>query len=145
MEYWRQPSIPSVKLKAEELSRSSQVLTVTSGNLQAYALDSKEGVENQDSISNAAAEPIASISDSSQYHPQLPHLNARRQRHKNDHGQGPRLRERLPRPYLTHEKYIEYKNRQRREAGKDGAPVWDSNVEEAFQDGNNSPRISFFD
>jgi hypothetical protein len=153
MEYWRQPSIPPVKVNAEELSRSSQVLTVTSGNLQAYALDSKEGIENQDPVSNAAVERIASISGPSQYNPQvlpsnyqrnLHHLNARRQRHHNGHGHGQRPREQLPRPYLTCEKYLAYRNRQRFDSGKDGAPVWDSITEEAFQDGNSSPGISFF-
>jgi hypothetical protein len=155
MEYWRPPSIPPVKVKAEELSRSSQVLTVTSGNLQAYALDSKEGIENQDPVNNAVVEQTASISGPSQYHPQvlpsnyqrnLYHLNARRQRDKNGHGHGhgQRPRESLPRPYLTCEKYLAYKNRQRFDSGKDGAPVWDSITEEAFQDGNNSPSISFF-
>lgn len=153
MEYWCQPSIPPVKLKAEELSRSPQVLTVTSGNLRAYTLDSKEGIENQDPVNNAAVERIASISGPLQSHPQvflsnyqrnLHHLNARRQRHKNGHGRGQRPREPLPRPYLTCEKYLAYRNRQRFDSGKDGAPVWDSITEEAFQDGNNSLRISFF-
>jgi hypothetical protein len=153
MEYYHQPSIPPVKVKADELSRLSQVLTVTSANLQTYTLDSKEGIENQDSVSNAAVERIASISSPLQYHPQvfpsnyqrnLHHLNARRQRHKNGHGHGQRPWEPLPRPYLTCEKYLVYKNRQRFDSGKDGAPVWDPITEEAFQDGNNPPRISFF-
>jgi len=153
MEYWRQPSIPSVKVKADELSCSSQILTVTSGNLQAYVLDSKEGIENQDSVSNATVEQITSISGPLQYHPQvfpsnhqrnLHHLNARRQRHKNGHGHGERPWEPPPRPYLTCERYLAYKNRQRFDSGKDGAPVWDPITEEAFQDGNNPPRISFF-
>jgi hypothetical protein len=153
MEYWCPPSIPPVKLKAQELSRPSQVLAVTSGNLQAYALDNKDGVENQYSVSNASVERIASISGPSRHHPHvlpssyqrnLHHLNARRQRHKTDHGRGQRPRDPLPRPYLTCEKYLAYKNRQRLDSGKDGAPVWDSITEEAFQDGNNSPRSLFF-
>jgi hypothetical protein len=145
MEHWHQPSIPPVNPEDEELSRSSRVLTVTSGNVPAYALDTTEGIENRDPASNPTLERIDFKSVPSQYHSQvlasnhhegnLHHLNARRQRHENGlrHGLIP-----PPRPYLTCKKYLAYKNRQRFDSGKDGAPVWDSVTEEAFQDGNQS-------
>jgi hypothetical protein len=148
MEHWRQPSIPPVKAEDEELSRSSRVLTITSGNVQACALDTKDGIENRDPASNTVLEQDAFKSVPAQHHPQalasnshqenLNHLDARRQRH----GNGIRPHPNPPRPYLTCEEYLVYRNRQRIDPGKDGAPVWDSVTEEAFQDGNQSYRYS---
>ena len=146
MEHWRQTSIPSVKAKDEEVSRSTHVLTVTSGNVQAYALDTEDGIENQDPASNTALERDAFKASSSHYRAQLHasnhqqanlnHLNARRQRHGNGPTHGTRPLPNPSRPYLTCKKYLAYRNRQRFEAGKDGAPVWNSVTEDAFQDGN---------
>lgn len=144
MEHWRQASIPPVNPEDEERSRSSRVLIVTTGNVQAYALDTNEGTENRDPASNAAVEQYVFKTDSSQYRSQvlasnhqanLNHLNVRRRRRGNEIRYGVRPRPNPPRPFLTCGKYLRYKVRQRFDSGKDGAPVWDSVTEEAFQDG----------
>jgi hypothetical protein len=147
MEHWCRPSIPPVQAEDEELlSRSSRILTATLGNVQTYALDTKEGIENRDPASNSALERDAFKSTSSQDHSRvlasnhhqanLNHLNARRQRHGNGLRHATRPQPNPPRPYLSCEKYLIYRNRQRFDSGKDGAPVWDSVTEEAFQDGD---------
>ena len=145
MEHWQQVGIPPAKAEDEEHPRSSGVLSVTTGNVQAYALDTNEGIENRDPASNTAVERHTFKSSSSQYQSQvlatndqtnLNHLNARRQRRGNEIRHGGRPRPNPQRPYLTCKKYLGYRNRQRFDSGKDGAPVWDSVTEEAFQDGN---------
>ena len=144
MEHWHQPNIPPVKAGGEDLWRSSRVLSLTSGNAQSYALDFREGVENKDPVSGTSLQRTDLKSAPSQYNPQvlvsnhrgsLQHLNARRQRHGNGLRHGHRPQGDPPRPYLTCEKYLAYRNRRRFDSGKDGAPVWDSTTEEAFQDG----------
>lgn len=153
MEHWRQASIPPLKAENEEHSRPSRVLTVTTGNVQAFALDTNEGIENRDPASNAAVDRDALKSNSTQYQSQvftsnhqanLNHLNARRQRRGNGIRHGVRPPPNPSRPYLTCEKYLGYRNRQRFDSGEDGAPIWDSVTEEAFQDGNQTRRYSEF-
>ena len=150
MEHWHQVGIPPVKVEDEERSRPSGVLTVTTGNVQSYAVDTTEGIENRDPASNTAVEQYAFKPSSPQYHSQvlpsnyqtnLNHLNARRQRRGNGIRHGGRPQPNPQRPYLTCEKYLAYRNRQRFDPGKDGAPVWDSVTEEAFQDGNQTAQI----
>ena len=151
MEHWHQPSIPPVKAEDAEVSRSSRVLSVTSGNIQTYALDTKEGVENRDPVRSTSLEQTDFKSAPSQYNSQilasnhqgsLQHLNARRQRHGNGFRHSHRPQEFPPRPYLTCKKYIKYITRQRFDSGKDGAPVWDAVTEEAFQEGRQPRRIT---
>lgn len=150
MEHWRQPEIPPVNAEDEKLSYSSRFLAVTSGNVQAYALDTKEGIENRDPLDDIALERTPIASDSLQYHFQVPtsdhhqenihHLHVRRQRHRNGLTHAIRPQEDPPRPFLTCEKYLAYKYKRRMDSGKDGALVWDPATEEAFQDGNQSIR-----
>ena len=152
MEHWHQASIPPVNAEDEELSCSSRILTDTSGNVRADALDTKEGIENKDPASNTALERVEAKSAPSQYPSQVPapshhqenlhYLNARRQRHGSGLRNGRRPQEDAPRPYLTCKKYLAYRVRPRFDSGKDGAPVWDSVTEEAFQDGIQSFRNS---
>ena len=147
MEHCHHTSTPILKAHGEELFRSSRILTDTSGNVQAYGLDTNnEGIDNRESFSNTTLEDIGFKSAPLQYHPQvltsnqrqgnLHHLNARRQRHGNGPRHGHRPQEKPARPHLTSKEYVAYKNRQRLDSGKDGAPVWDSVTEEAFQDGS---------
>lgn len=147
MDYWPQPSIPPVKGEDEEMSRSFRILTVTSGNVPAYGLDAKPGIETQNPASNTTVKQDSSKSAASQttslgfasqknHQANLSHLRSRIQRRETGRRHGIRPQFNPPRPYLTCEKYLAYKNRERLELGKDGIPVWDSVTEEAFQDGN---------
>ena len=142
MEHWHHISIPPFNAEDDEIPRSSRILTNTSGNARTYALDTKEGTENQNPISNGPLSPTIPKTIPSQYplgptltsnahQASLLRLHARRQRREYGHRHlvGPF------KPYLECKKYIDYRNRQRQDTGPDGKPVWDNFTEAAFQDG----------
>ena len=139
MEHWHSASIPSSSQQSER-----HALTTTSGNTKSYALESKDGIENQ---APTAGHPLpGSVNSESIYPPPdrtlgsndhqhaagLHRLEARRRRHDarlDGRGRG------FARSYLQHPEYIKYRSRARRDVGKDGKAVWDDGLEEAFQNG----------
>ena len=48
MEHWGDTGIPSIATGEAKVPASSRILAVTSANIQTYALDVKDGLENQD-------------------------------------------------------------------------------------------------
>ena len=128
-------------------SKVAHVLTPSSGNAQSFALDPKEGIENQ----NPYASGPSSIKHEARTDSQLPaprfklgsndhnaeavaRLHARRQHNREKYGRRRRT-DHADRPYLLHPKYLSYRARQRRDTGADGKPVWDDRIEDAFQNG----------
>jgi hypothetical protein len=120
------------------------VLTTSSGNAQTYALDAKDGIENQDPFEQGPQSkkvetqselhfpgPRVKLSSNDHYADNLLRLQARRQYRPERVSR--QLRISREKPYLQHPKYIDYRSRPRCDTGKDGKPVWDDRVEEAFQ------------
>ena len=119
---------------------------MSSGNAQSYALDSKEGIENQHPLQDGHASvtsdskydlhypiPKIKLGSNDQYAENLHRLQARRQHNRDKHGR--RRRTQSEKPYLHHPKYLSYRARQRCDTGADGKPVWDDRIEDAFQHG----------
>jgi len=121
-----------------------RALANSSGNIQTFALDTPEGVENQNPLAQGQPSPLSV--PTSELHCPIPLLhvdshdrhaeNVSRLHARRKHSA---YRSRLTldpdRPYLQHPKYLEYRSRQRYDTGADGKPVWDDKVEDAFQDG----------
>ena len=150
METWRSTSILPFDVKDETFRHPSRALEVTSGNAQSYALDIKEGIENQVPDNSQAFTQHLTKTSPCPYpalpttHVNLDHhqtvrlkLDSRKQRREVGSTRGLPFRAgtHLERPYLKDPRYIEYRLRQRRDTGADGNPVWDDATEEAFQEG----------
>ena len=76
--------------------------------------------------------PGRTLGSNDRHHDAIRRLDARRRRRDarfdgRDRGLG--------RGYLSHPEYLKYRSRPRRDIGKDGRPVWDDRLEEAFQNG----------
>jgi hypothetical protein len=149
MEHWHtKASVPYQGLTSELPSR---VLASSTGNIQSYALDSNDGIENQNPY--LPAPPVVKpelrlesqysgarfkLDDSAHHHTEnLARLNARREQNREKYGEKYNRRRRLDpaRPYLQDQKYLQYRARPRCDTGPDGKPVWPDHVEEAFQNG----------
>lgn len=149
MEHWHANGTASYQTQGGLAAHSSRILSISSGNVQTYALDSKEGIENQDpfapgrfSIEQESSQglhfpiPKIKLGSNDQYSDNLHRLHQRRQ-----HGREKVFRHRRTnpeRPYLQHPKYTQYRARQRCDTGPDGKPVWDDRIEDAFQNGQSS-------
>ena len=146
MEHWHTTSSARHQSQGSQLAQSSRVLANSSGNVQTYALDSKEGVENQNpfppggfSIKQESKPelrfPIPKVKLGSNDHiaDNLHRLQVRRQH--NGEKVFRHRRSNPDRPYLQHPKYLQYRARQRCDTGADGKPVWDDRIEDAFQNG----------
>ena len=144
MEHWRDTGIPSIATEEEKVPASSRILAVTSANTQTYALDVKDGLENQDPFEpDVLGQSDLKYLPTHHYPPPgIDHttrsqqenryrLNVRRNRH---HQYLPNIYADPRRPYLQHPKYKQYITRVRQDTGKDGHAVWDCQLEEAFQD-----------
>jgi hypothetical protein len=120
------------------------VLTTSSGNAQSYALDSKDGVENQNPFELGSQSikletqpelhfpaPRVKLGSNDHYADNLLRLQARRQYRPERVSR--QLRIAREKTYLQHPRYREYRERPRCDTGKDGKPVWDDRIEEAFQ------------
>jgi transcriptional enhancer factor len=143
MEHWHTSN--SAPYHAEG-AHSAIILTSSSGNAQAYALDSKEGIENQNPFTSGRFStkqesktelhfpvPKLKLGSNDHYAENLLRLQARRQ-----HNREKVFRQRRSnpeRPYLQHPTYLQYRARQRCDTGADGKPVWDDRIEDAFQNG----------
>ncbi|RMZ89470.1 hypothetical protein DV736_g3301, partial [Chaetothyriales sp. CBS 134916] len=124
----------------------SRILTSCTANIQPHALDSHEGIENQNPCPQVRGSiepdhgpesqypiPQFKLGSNDQHAQNVARLQARRQnkrewltrRIRTDSGTG--------RPYLQHPKYLQYRARQRCDTGADGKPVWDDRIEDAFQ------------
>ena len=144
MELWHTNT--GASYHSAESRSSSRVLAVSSGNAQSYALDSKEGIENQQPLQHGPV-PVATdskydphypipkikLGSNDQYAENLGRLQARRQHNRDRHVR--RRRTQPEKPYLHHPKYLSYRARQRCDTGSDGKPVWDDRIEDAFQNG----------
>lgn len=145
MEHWHSARILPHQSQDEN---ERQILVATSGNAQSQGVEVKDGVENQDPVSQAPdlsqsqkpeslyPAPILTLRSNDRGQDGLRRLEARRRRRDD------RYRRRLgdPRmPYLEHPKYLNYRARPRRDTGSDGKPVWDDRIEEAFQNGEEPP------
>ena len=109
-------------------------LSVTCGNIQSLAVDSREGIENQSPFSKQEPHfpiPIVKLGSNDILDNDVNH-DIRLHKIKP-------FRPRVPfdpkRPFLQHPKYVDYMRRQRQELGDDGKPIWSDEVETAFQDG----------
>ena len=146
MEVWNSQVVDSAQAFPRS-SRADRVLTVTSGNAQNFALDPKEGIENQlqypkynhpcqeprRHLGYGAAPPVSAIPSNDLRSSQNLRFAAKKARHSLSSSS--RRRTAFDRSYLQHKKYIEYRQRPRKDAGKDGKDVWSDHVEDAFQEG----------
>ena len=145
MEHWHTGTSAPYQTSASEVS-SSRVLTLSTGNIQSYALDSHEGIENQNPYSPGASSikheqrpdsqypiPRFKLGSNDHHAENIARLQARRQHNREKFGRRRRLDP--ERPYLQHPKYLQYRARQRCDTGADGKPVWDDRIEDAFQNG----------
>ena len=143
MDDWRPSSVLSSRPE-ERYSCSNKILAVGSGNVQTYALDTKEGVENQNPFQHSlpnypspkilpshCAAPGQTLTSNDPQAAAL-RLIARRQRREQRHLLRPESDRRF---YLTNKKYLDYRARHRRDTQADGKVVWSNLVEDAFQDG----------
>ena len=147
MEHWRDTCILTSNASAIDDNPhrvGSRILQDTSGNVQPYTLKSEVGVENVHPSYHTSTEltatkihpptyqqPPPPVLTSNDHYSNLLRLEQRRQRHerKGDFRVG------HSRSYLHTKKYLDYRQRQRRDTGADGEPVWSDDVEDAFQDG----------
>lgn len=141
MEDW--PTDPSVSARPIDIkARESGPLQVVSGNRQAFALDRHAGPEKQ------------SAQDAYHIHPAAEKFNGFVPPATLGSNDGPSAISRLhrrqqkrhqpgvvasstysDRSYLFSKKYLEYRDRRRKDLGSDGKQVWSDAVEEAFQEG----------
>ena len=145
MEHWHTGTAAPYQREPGDLTlASSRVLTSSSGNVQTYNPDSKDGVENQDPLGIPRTEPWlkteaqypipkVKLGSNDAHTDNLAHLHHRRQNYRDKLFR--RRRADTERPYLLHQKYIQYRARQRCDTGPDGKPVWDDQIEDAFQNG----------
>ena len=145
MENWHTNTSASYQSSASEVP-SSRHLTPSTGNIQSYALDSNEGIENQNPSPPGAPSikheqrpespypiPRFKLGSNDSHAENIARLQARRQHNREKFGG--RRRVDSERPYLLHPKYLQYRARQRCDTGSDGKPVWDDRIEDAFQNG----------
>jgi hypothetical protein len=150
MELWHSPRSLSAQIDYQSASRTHRALESTSGNVQPYGLDIKEGYENQNPIGSEVRDfsvevktgslqpPVVTQNLGSAHHQvNLQRLQTRRQQPSTKIAAALNA----DRPYLRHPKYIQYKTRGRQDLGSDGKPIWDDEVEEAFQDGERNIQI----
>ena len=146
MEHWHTTRSAPYQSAGGQAAHSARILTTSSGNAQTYALDSQEGIENQNPFlpgrfsirQDSKADlhfpvPKIKLGSNDHYSDNLLRLQARRQ-----HNREKVFRHRRAnpeRPYLQHPKYLQYRARQRCDTGPDGKPVWDDRIEDAFQNG----------
>lgn len=146
MEHWRDTCIlasnaPGIDDNPHRVG--SRILQDTSGNVQPFTLKSEVGVENVHPIQHNPSDitatklhgptfqPPGPILSSNDHYSNLLRLEQRRQRHERKDN----FRISHNRSYLHTKKYLDYRQRQRRDTGSDGEPVWSDDVEDAFQDG----------
>ena len=128
-------------------ARASGPLQIVSGNRQAYALDCHDGPENQRPLDlyQIDSQPDSSKYPSNTFTASAPlgsndastTINRTQQRQPQKHRTkaiplNPKYRDRS---YLTSKKYLDYRDRQRKDLGPDNKQVWSDAVEEAFQEG----------
>jgi transcriptional enhancer factor len=133
------PVIPEV------VTRSSRALQVTSGNAQSYNLENfkVEEAKTQPGNSNLSLDfqpqsypvPPTLRSNAPQTITPTQRLEQRRLHRaqvalREPRGSGPSRRR-----FLKSAKYVEYRQRARRDTGPDGEPVWPDELEDVFQDG----------
>lgn len=147
MEPWHTKTSTPYQSEGGQLTQRPGILTTSSGNVQNYALDSKEGIENQDPFppggfsTKQESKPVLQfpipklkLSSNDDLTDNLQRLQARRQQHQRERGfRHPRVNP--GRPYLQHPKYLHYRERPRCDTGPDGKAVWDDRLEIAFQNG----------
>jgi transcriptional enhancer factor len=144
MEHWHTTAAPPYQREPGDLTLTSRVLTSSSGNIQSYNPDLKDGIENQDPLGLPRAEPWlkpevhypipkVKLGSNDAHAENLAHLQHRRQNHRDKFFRRRRID--VERPYLQNQKYLQYRTRQRCDTGPDGKPVWDDRVEDAFQNG----------
>lgn len=142
MEHWHTSTAGPYQREPTDLSLGSRVLTSSSGNIQAYNPDSKDGIENQDPLNLPRTEswikpevqypiPKVKLGSNDSHAENIAHLHHRRQNHRDKFFRKRRVDS--DRPYLQHPKYIQYRARQRCDTGPDGKLVWDDQIEDAFQ------------
>jgi transcriptional enhancer factor len=146
-QHWHTSNNAPYQREPSDLTSGSRVLTSSSGNVQTYHPDSKDGLENQDPLGLAARPeawakqldvqypiPKVKLGSNDAHTDNLAHLNSRRQSYRPEK-YFRRKHDISDRPYLRHPKYLQYRARQRCDTGPDGKPVWDDRTEDAFQNG----------
>jgi len=119
--------------------KAYQALADKSGNLQSYALDSEEEIENQDPrhqrhlgrppLKPETQHPAPGLTLASNDDQLARHLRLQLHRHRRERKSNP------ARPYLNDPRYIKYRTRPRCDRGSDGKPLWGEPLEDAFQNG----------
>jgi transcriptional enhancer factor len=144
MEHWHTNTTPYQR-EPSDLTLASRVLTSSSGNVQSYTPDSKDGIENQDPLRLPRPSepwpkqeiqypiPDMKLGSNDAHTENLAHLQQRRLNYRDKFFR--KRRADPAKPYLQHPKYIQYRARQRCDTGPDGKPVWDDRIEDAFQNG----------
>ncbi|KAJ5170203.1 uncharacterized protein N7500_002986 [Penicillium coprophilum] len=123
-------------------AHSDRALQNTTGNVQSYSdhLAHADIAAREDQLHQLgfkyppAPHPPQPLSAPSSLHQQ--HVAARLHQRKlrRLHSVGPNSQSRRARSsYLRSQKYLEYRDRPRRDTGKDGEPVWADELEDAFQ------------
>lgn len=140
MDHW--PSTGTGSGIPDELAYHGRVLASTSGNAQSFPTDTKVHLDfgsRTTSVGQAisdsqyvAALPVLGSNDKHILHDRIAARKARRSTHPVH-----------DRPWLQTEKYKNYIDRKRQDAGKDGRPVWPHHIEESFQNGKIT--VSAFD
>jgi hypothetical protein len=151
MEHWHTNNTTAYQRDAGDLTLASRVLTSSSGNIQSYTPDSKDGIENQDPLRLSRAPepwpkqempypiPEVKLGSNDAHAENLAHLQHRRLGYREKFK---RRRNDPAKPYLQHQKYLQYRARQRCDTGPDGKPVWDDRIEDAFQNGNTQCQLA---
>lgn len=144
--HWHTNSTAPYQREPGDLTLASRVLTSSSGNIQSYNPDSKDGIENQDPLQLSRRQeswpkqdiqypiPDVKLGSNDAHAENLAHLQQRRHNYRDKFFK--RRRVDPAKPYLQHPKYLQYRARQRCDTGPDGKPVWDDRIEDAFQNGN---------
>ena len=138
-------STHSIDPKVQE----SGPLQAVSGNRQTYALDYHAGPENQ-IPHDLRAVPTVTPKYASFAQPAtlrsndgpsaINHLHRRQQkRRQNSVVAGSGYQDRS---YLTSKEYLAYRNRPRKDLGRDGKQIWSDPVEDAFQEGEQAMHLA---
>lgn len=131
MEPRRNPCLlPSNAPVLGRLDSSKRVFQVTSGNLQSSDVDN---VDARAKVSSDGQVTSKCLPPSTELVPTADRLdNRKRQRVRKARDNTLPI---LSQEQLNSQKYVEYRDRQRKKTGENGEPVWPDDLEEAFQRG----------
>lgn len=115
----------------------SRILADISGNVQSHAPDLKHQLDYKPYLhtTRAVSEPQYLAPCVTLGSNDRQPLNSRLALHKARRSSQVTNKVLRERPYLQHEKYLDYLKRHRHDKGKDGKPIWPDHIEASFQNG----------